>query len=278
MKINTATQLKDWIKNSAKKNNLDANTVLQNYMMERLLERISISKYRDNIILKGGFLIAAMVGIDMRSTMDMDTTLKGIPVSESKVREVVNEIISIDIDDNMRFTLKKINSIHDVSDYDDFRVSLLAEFFNIKVTMKIDITTGDIIIPKEVEYSFKLLFEDRHISIKAYNLNTIIAEKVESILDRNVSNTRARDFYDIYILLTLRKSDLNIKEVRQAIKRKADERGTANIIENRSALLEDISNSEDLQKIWKSYKRKYPYAKDIEFSDIIHQLEYLLNF
>ena len=249
MKINTATQLKDWIKNSAKKNNLDANTVLQNYMMERLLERISISKYRDNIILKGGFLIAAMVGIDMRSTMDMDTTLKGIPVSESKVREVVNEIISIDIDDNMRFTLKKINSIHDVSDYDDFRVSLLAEFFNIKVTMKIDITTGDIIIPKEVEYSFKLLFEDRHISIKAYNLNTIIAEKVESILDRNVSNTRARDFYDVYILLTLRKSDLNIKEVRQAIIRKADERGTANIVEKRSALLKDIADSMDLQKI-----------------------------
>ena len=278
MKINTATQLKDWIKNSAKKNNLDANTVLQNYMMERLLERISISKYRDNIILKGGFLIAAMVGIDMRSTMDMDTTLKGIPVSESKVREVVNEIISIDIDDNMRFTLKKINSIHDVSDYDDFRVSLLAEFFNIKVTMKIDITTGDIIIPKEVEYSFKLLFEDRHISIKAYNLNTIIAEKVESILDRNVSNTRARDFYDVYILLTLRKSDLNIKEVRQAIIRKADERGTANIVEKRSALLKDIADSMDLQKIWKSYQRKYPYAKDIEFSDIIHQLEYLLNF
>ncbi len=278
MKINTATQLKDWIKNSAKKNNLDANTVLQNYMMERLLERISVSKYRDNLILKGGFLIAAMVGIDMRSTMDMDTTIKGILVSESKVKEIIHEIISVDIDDNVKFSLKKISSIHDISDYDDFRVSLLAEFFNIRVTMKIDITTGDIIIPKEVEYSFKLLFEDRHINIKAYNLNTIIAEKVESILDRNVSNTRARDFYDVYILLTLRKSDINIKEVRQAIKHKAVERGTANVIENKDTLLKDITKSADLQKIWKSYKKKYPYAKDIEFIDIINQLEYLLNF
>lgn len=200
MKIGSPRQLKDWINNMSKENNLVANTVLQNFMMERLLERISVSKYKDNFILKGGFLIAAMVGIDMRSTMDMDTTIKGIPVTRDTIENILNEILSIDLEDNVNFKLKNINSIHDVSDYDDFRVSVEAQFFSIKVNMKIDITTGDVIIPREVEYSFKLMFEDRDISIKAYNLNTILAEKVESILARNVANTRARDYYDVYIL------------------------------------------------------------------------------
>lgn len=278
MKINSARQLKDWIKNTATKNNLAANTVLQTYMMERLLERISVSKYRDNFILKGGFLIAAMIGIDMRSTMDMDTTLKGISVDKDKITEIINEILLIDIEDNVEFTFKKIDSIHDISKYDDFRVSLEAKFFNIKVNIKIDITTGDIIIPKEIEYSFKLLFEDRYIAIKAYNLNTILAEKVESILARNVSNTRARDFYDVFIFLTLRSRDIKIEELRQAIWQKAEERNSTAFIENRRKHLNDITNSDDLLKIWNSYRDKYSYAEGIEFQDIIHQLEYILDY
>jgi predicted nucleotidyltransferase component of viral defense system len=221
LEINSARQLKAWIKNTANKNNLAANTVLQIYMMERLLERISVSKYRDNFILKGGFFIAAMIGINIRSTMDMDTTIKGISIDKNKITEIINEILLIDIEDNVEFTFKRINNIHDISKYGDFRVSIEAKFFNIKVIMKIDITTGDIIIPKEIEYSFKLLFEDRYIAIKAYNLNTILAEKVESILDRNVSNTRARDFYDVFIFLTLRSRDIKIEEARQAIWQKA---------------------------------------------------------
>ncbi|MGO3169264.1 nucleotidyl transferase AbiEii/AbiGii toxin family protein, partial [Senegalia sp. (in: firmicutes)] len=202
MKISSPRQLKDWINNMAKENNLISNIVLQNFMMERLLERIAISKYKDNFILKGGFLIAAMVGIDMRSTMDMDTTIKGITINREIIEEILNEIILIDLDDNVSFRLKDIKNIHDISDYDDFRVSVEAQFFTIRVNMKIDITTGDVIIPREVEYSFKLMFEERDISIKAYNLNTILAEKIESILARNVANTRARDYYDVYILLT----------------------------------------------------------------------------
>lgn len=220
MKISSPRQLKDWINNMAKKNNLVANTVLQNFMMERLLERISVSQYKDNFILKGGFLIAAMVGLDMRSTLDMDTTIKGIPVNLETMKEMLNEIFSMDLEDNVTFQLKNIKSIHDVSDYDDYRVSIEAQFFTIRVNMKIDITTGDVIIPKEVEYSFKLMFEERDISIKAYNLNTILAEKIESILARNVSNTRARDYYDVYILLTLRKNDVDIKSLQNAIRKK----------------------------------------------------------
>lgn len=149
MRVNSPRQLKDWINNTAKEKNLTANTLLQNFMMERLLERISVSKYKDNLILKGGFLIAAIIGINMRSTMDMDTTIKGIPVNRESVERILNEIFGIELDDNVTFRAKSIRSIHDVSEYDDYRVSVEAQFFTIKVNLKIDITTGDEIIPSK---------------------------------------------------------------------------------------------------------------------------------
>ncbi|TCK93157.1 nucleotidyltransferase AbiEii toxin of type IV toxin-antitoxin system [Natranaerovirga hydrolytica] len=272
MKIDSPRQLKDWINNMAKKNNIIANTVLQNFMMERLLERISVSKYKDHFILKGGFLIAAMVGIDMRSTLDMDTTIKGIPVTRETIEEILSEILLIDLDDNVSFSIKNIKNIHDVSDYDDFRVSVEARFFTIKVNMKIDITTGDVIIPSEVEYSFKLMFEERNISIKAYNLDTVLEEKIESILTRNVANTRARDYYDAYILLTLRRNDIDLESLRNAIKKKAEERNTLGYVENIDKYLKDIEESEDLQKVWVSYTKKYPYAEGIQFGEITNIL------
>jgi predicted nucleotidyltransferase component of viral defense system len=241
-------------------------------MMERLLERISISRYKDNFILKGGFLIAAMVGIDIRSTMDMDTTIKGIPVNRESIEKILNEIMSIELDDNVTFRLKAVKSIHDVSDYDDFRVSVEAQFFTIKANMKIDITTGDVIIPREVEYSFKLMFEDRNISIKAYNLNTILAEKIESILARNVANTWARDYYDVYTLLTLRRNDIDLDSLRNAIRKKAEERNTLVYVENCEKYLRDIEESGDLNTIWESYAQKFPYAEDIQFNEITKTL------
>ena len=275
--IHSPRQLKDWINNMAKKNNLVANTVLQNFMMERLLERISVSQYCDNFILKGGFLIAAMVGIDMRSTMDMDTTIKGIPVNSDEIQKILNEIISIDLEDNVAFNFKSIKSIHDITEYEDFRVSIEANFFTMRVNMKIDITTGDVIIPREVEYSFKLMFEDRNIAVKAYNLNTILAEKIESILARNVSNTRARDFYDVYILLTLRKCDVNTLELKESIWKKAEERNSTVYVENYKKYLNDISGSKDLFNIWNAYRKKYSYAEDIEFIAIIDILRNVLE-
>lgn len=268
MKFNSSRQLKDWINNMAKKNNLIANTILQNFIMERLLERISVSEYKNNFILKGGFLIAAIVGIDMRSTMDMDTTVKGVSVNQETVEEMLSKILSVNLDDNVIFKLKNIKSIHDVSDYDDFRVSIEAQFFTMRVNMKIDITTGDMIIPEEVEYSFKLMFEDRDISIKAYNLDTILAEKIESILARNIANTRARDYYDVYILLTLRRNDIDMESLRRAIRKKAEERNTLIYVDNSSKYVTDIEESEDLNAIWEAYTKKYPYAKDIVFLEI----------
>jgi len=277
MKISSPRKLKDWINNVAKENNLLANTVLQNFMMERLLERISISKYKDNFILKGGFLIAAMVGIDMRSTMDMDTTIKGIPANKEALEEILNEILSIELDDNVVFKLKAIKNIHDISDYDDFRVSVEAQFFTIKENIKIDITTGDVIIPREIDYSFKLMFEDRDISIKAYNLNTILAEKIESILARNVANTRARDYYDVYILLSLRRDDIDLESLRNAIRKKAEERNTLVYLENKEKYLKDIEESEDLSLIWDAYVHKFPYAEGIQFHVITNTLRGILE-
>jgi predicted nucleotidyltransferase component of viral defense system len=275
--ISSPRQLKDWIKNIAKKNNLAANTVLQNYMMERFLERVAVSRYRDNFILKGGFLIAAMVGIDARSTMDIDTTIKGLPVGEPEIRKIITDILSIPLNDNVTFAITSINPIHDEGGYEDFRVGIVATFFTMKVNMKLDITTGDVIIPREVDYYFKLMFEDRNIMIKAYNLNTILAEKIESILARNVSNTRARDYYDVYILRTTRAFDIQKLELHGAIKEKAKERGTLVYIEQHEKYLSAIRESIDLLTIWTTYANKYIYAEDITFEDIISCLENILS-
>jgi predicted nucleotidyltransferase component of viral defense system len=278
MKIGSPRQLKDWINNIAKENNLVANTVLQNFMMERFLERIAVSKYKDNFILKGGFLIAAMVGINMRSTMDMDTTIKGIPVNKEIIEKILNEIMSIDLDDNVEFKIKSIKNIHDVSDYDDFRVSAEVKFFTIIVHMKIDITTGDIIIPGEIEYPFKLMFEDRDISIKAYNLNTILAEKIESILSRNVANTRARDYYDVYILSKLRRRNIDLESLGNAIRKKVEERNTLVYLNKKDKYLRDIEESEYLKEVWESYTRKFSYAEGIRFDEIVNILKDILKY
>lgn len=278
MKFGSSRQLKDWINNIVKENNLVANTVLQNFMMERFLERIAVSKYKDNLILKGGFLIAAMIGINMRSTMDMDTTIKGIPVNKEIVEKILNEIMTIDLDDNVKFKLKNIKNIHDVSDYDDFRVSVEVKFFTIIVNIKIDITTGDVIIPGEIEYPFRLMFEERDILIKAYNLNTMLAEKIESILARNVANTRARDYYDVYILLKLRKRDIDFTSLGNAIRKKAEARNTLVYLTNKDKYLRDIEESEYLKEIWESYTRKFSYAEGIRFDEIVNILKDILTY
>lgn len=276
MTINSPRQLKDWINNRAKREGVIANTLLQSFMMERLLERIAVSDYRENFILKGGFLIAAMIGIDMRSTMDMDTTIKGISIDQQEIQKILSEITSIHLEDHVNFNIKGIKSIHDVSEYDDFRVSLEANFFTIKVNLKIDITTGDVIIPGEVDYGYKLMFEEREISIKAYNLNTILAEKIESILVRNISNTRARDYYDLHILTKLNNSVLDRDELKVAIRKKAEERDSTKYLDDYVVYLDSISESQELRKIWNDYSKKYPYAENIEFDQIIETIWNLL--
>jgi predicted nucleotidyltransferase component of viral defense system len=277
MIFKNATQLKDWIKNKSKQTGTPANVLLQNYMMERFLERVSLSEYRKNVILKGGFLIAAMVGINLRNTMDIDTTIKGLPVSREQIERMIRDIIEIEIDDEISFEIQSIKNIRDVNEYDDFRIVLNAVFYTIRVNVQLDITTGDVIIPQEVEYHYKLMFEERTIPVMAYNLYTILAEKIETILSRNVMNSRGRDFYDVYILISLYKEILSRAALVHAIRIKAEERDSVNAIEGHIKHLKDIADSPEMKKIWSQYTKNYAYAKGIDFQSILEQIMWVFE-
>ncbi len=275
MRFESAMQLKGWIKNKSKETGAPANALLQNYMMERLLERVSLSPYRENLILKGGFLIAAMIGVERRSTMDMDATIKGLSIDRDKLESMLREIVSIDADDGIVFEIHDMRNIRDISEYDDFRVSLQAAYHTIKVDMKLDVTIGDAIIPGAIEFPYKLMFEDRTIPVMAYNLYTLLAEKIETILSRNVANTRGRDFYDAYVLLSRNKDSLMREELLHALRVKAEERGSAPALENHAKHLREIADSPDIAKIWAMYAKNYSYAGGITLPDVIATIEWV---
>lgn len=266
--MKNAMQLKAIIKNLAKEKHISAQLVLQNYMLERLLERISLSKYQQNFILKGGFLIAAMVGLDTRATMDMDATIKGLPVGEQTIREMFEDICNVHIDDEVTFRFQSIVKIRPGDEYDGYRVSLFADYPPMAVPLKLDITTGDKITPREIEYRFKLLFEERSISVFAYNLETILAEKLETVIARGDLNTRLRDYYDIYILTKLQCGNIEIDALRDALKATARKRGSIGIIEEYSKIMETVMNSEIMQRQWDNYRKDFEYAEGIEFGEV----------
>ena len=230
MITNNPMQLKALIKKMAVEKKISAQMVMQNYMLERLLERISLSSHRSRFIFKGGFLIAAMVGLDTRATMDLDATVKGFALTTKSIQEIFAEICQIQIEDDVTFSIKRITDIRETDDYPGLRVSLSANYLPLQVPLTVDVTTGDIITSSEIEYSFRLLFDDRSISILAYNLETILAEKIESVLSRNVANTRPRDFYDIYILYTQYSVECNLDVLKQALRRTAEKRGSAMVL------------------------------------------------
>ena len=215
-------QLKAWIKNMSAKVDVNENIILQNYMLERLLERISVSKYKYKFILKGGMLISAIVGIDMRNTLDMDATIKGFDLKKDNLENILGDIFKIDLNDGVIFEFRGIKEIRQEDEYGGYRVSLDAKFDKLFIPMKLDITTGDVITPKEIKYKFDLMFENRSIEILAYNMETVIADKFETIISRNVDTTRARDFYDIYILWTTQQKNFDKKLLKQAIGVKID--------------------------------------------------------
>ena len=207
--MKNAMQLKSIIKNMSKEKGISAQLIMQNFMLERLLERISISKYQPHFILKGGFLIAAMVGLDTRATMDMDATIKGLSVTEELLVQMFMDICNIQIEDDVHFSFNKITEIRAEDKYSGYRISLTANYPPMAVPLKLDITTGDKITPKEIMYEFKLLLEDRAIKVLAYNLETVMAEKIETVITRGDQNTRPRDFYDIYILHELQGKNID---------------------------------------------------------------------
>ena len=270
-------QLKAIIKNLAKEKHISAQLVMQNFMLERLLERISVSKYQQNFILKGGFLIAAMVGLDTRATMDMDATIKGLPVNEQTIREMFGEICRIELDDDVSFSFRSIGEIREGDEYTGYRVSLLANYPPMAVPLKLDITTGDKKKTKEIEYRFKLLLENRSILVLAYNLETIMAEKLETVISRGDQNTRPRDYYDIYILTKLQYSNINIERLKKALSATTEKRGSSIVVKDYRRIMNTVENSDIMQRQWNNYQKDFDYATDILFKDVCEAVVKLMG-
>ena len=273
--IKTARQLKDLIRNLSRKKSADAQLLMRNYMMERFLDRISLSEYRDKFILKGGMLVAAMVGLDARSTMDLDATVKGTNVNVEDIENLISAIVSVPIDDGVKFQLKSISEIMDEAEYPGIRVNMTATFDGVVTPLKIDISTGDVITPGEVRYSFKLMLEERSIDIWAYNLETVLAEKLETIITRTTTNTRMRDFYDIYILEQLHGNTLNQQTLHDALLATAHKRETERRLTDAKDVLDEVESSPVMQKLWESYRRKFSYAAELEWNIIMEAIRSL---
>lgn len=273
--IKTARQLKDLIRNLSKEKSADAQILMRNYMMERFLERISLSEYRDNFILKGGMLVAAMVGLDARSTMDLDATVKGTNVDVTDIENLIASIITVPVEDGVTFQLKSISEIMDEAEYPGIRVIMVTTFDGVVTPLKIDISTGDAITPREVRYSFKLMLEDRSIDVWAYNLETVLAEKLETIITRATTNTRMRDFYDIYILKLLHGGDLNPVVFRDALLATAYKRETGRYLTDAKAVFQEVKDSHVMQNLWNAYRKKFSYAAELEWDLVMEAVRFL---
>ena len=273
--MKTSTQLKALIRNLSQKLNVEAEVLWRNFMIERFLERVAVSSYKRNFILKGGMLIAAMVGISTRTTMDLDATIKGHTLSEREIIAIIKDILNAPFDDGVIFSYQNIEEIREGAEYPGYRVSLSAVFDKTRQTVKIDITTGDIITPSEIEYSYKLMFEDRAIHLMAYNLETILAEKFEAIITRGIANTRMRDFYDIYILTATQ--SINIKTFNMALHKTVSKRNTINQMADIIETIKMIEMSSIMIDLWQRYQQKYTYATDIAWESVMKTIKDLYD-
>ncbi|MDU6630588.1 MAG: nucleotidyl transferase AbiEii/AbiGii toxin family protein [Lachnoanaerobaculum sp.] len=271
--IHSSKQLKDLIRNLSKEVGIEAHVLIRKYMMERFLERVSSSKYNGSFILKGGMLVAAFVGVEARATMDIDTTIKGIPVTIVDMERTITEISNIDLDDNVKFRIKKVSEIMDEAEYSGIRFSMDAVLDGAVIPLKIDISTGDVITPREIAYSYKLMFEDRTIPIMTYPIETVLAEKLETVISRSITNTRMRDFYDIHILL--KSQNINADILALALERTAKKRGNFSLLENAESVLKIVKSDEDMKRLWNIYQKKFKYAGEYTWDEVIHSVREL---
>ena len=271
--IHSSKQLKDLIRNLSKEVGIEAHVLIRKYMMERFLERVSSSKYNGSFILKGGMLVAAFVGVEARATMDIDTTIKGIPITIVDMERTITEISNIDLGDNVKFRIKKVSEIMDEAEYSGIRFSMDAVLDGAVIPLKIDISTGDEITPREIAYSYKLMFEDRTIPIMIYPIETVLAEKLETVISRSITNTRMRDFYDIHILLKSQNIDADILAL--ALERTAKKRGNFNLLENAESVLKVVKSDEDMKRLWDIYQKKFKYAGEYTWDEVIHSVREL---
>lgn len=274
----TPEQIKGRIKSVAKQNNADARTLMRIYMMERFLERLAQSEYRDNFIIKGGILVTAMIGVAHRSTMDIDTSMKNLNLSAEDALRVVNQVKDIDLDDGVSFEVKDVSNIMDEMEYPGIRVTMNANVGRLITPLKIDISTGDVITPRAIEFNYDLLLEDRSISLWSYNLETILAEKLQTVLARGILNTRMRDFYDIRMLLDTYEDKVNKVVLKDAFAATCKKRGTDHLQEQAEEIIKIIEADEQLQVLWRAYQKKYSYAAEIDYASVISGVRKLMDW
>jgi predicted nucleotidyltransferase component of viral defense system len=274
----TPEQIKGRIKSVAKQNNADARTLMRIYMMERFLERLAQSEYRDNFIIKGGILVTAMIGVAHRSTMDIDTSMKNLNLSAEDALRVVNQVKDIDLDDGVSFEVKDVSNIMDEMEYPGIRVTMNANVGKLITPLKIDISTGDVITPRAIEFNYDLLLEDRSISLWSYNLETILAEKLQTVLARGILNTRMRDFYDIRMLLDTYEDKVNKAVLKDAFAATCKKRETDHLQEQAEDIIKIIDADEQLQVLWRAYQKKYSYAAEINYASVISGVRKLMDW
>jgi len=266
-------QLKAKIRNISREKRISAQIILQNYMMERLLERISNSPYKSSFILKGGMLISAMIGLESRTTMDIDATIRNYPLTEKNIQRIFNEILALDINDGVSFKLKWINEIRENDIYSGFRISMDCFYDTLTVPIKVDLTSGDMITPHAIEYKYKLLMEERWISIYSYNLETILAEKIETVLFRGVLNTRSKDFYDIYKLSKLRGIGIDYSLCKKALIATMERRKSIDILSNSENILDFIRRDRFIRERWVKYQKEFNYVNEISFAEVMDEIK-----
>ena len=269
--------IKGKIRSLAEEKNLKSQEVLQIYFFERFIERLSKSKYKNSFVIKGGFLISFLISIENRTTMDMDLIVKGIALKEEKIKEIVQEIININVDDEIRFEIKDISYIREEDEYENFRISLIANVGKTKNPMKLDLTTGDAITPREIEYTYPCIFSKENIKIMAYPLETILAEKYETIIRRNIATTRMRDFYDLYTLYKLKKDEIDYKVLKEAIGRTSNKRRSDEIMQDYEEIIEDIKEDSYLRSLWEVYLSENRYIGDLTFDKVVDVVTILSN-
>ena len=271
--MKTSEQIKGAIRNISKKTGVNANSLLQMCLFEGILEKISKSKYKNHIILKGGLLISSLIGVEMRSTLDMDTTIRGLPMNEENISKILHEILEITIDADIVYRLIKLERIRKEDLYEDFCATITCRYGKINANLNIDITTGDIITPKEIQYSYEKILEEGSISILTYTIETIIAEKFETISSRNITTTRARDFYDLYMLYKIYKSKIDRNVLKEAITLTSQHRNSFSLVLQYKEIVKLFYQSNSLKNLWDKYIQNNPYAKEISFDDTISVYE-----
>ena len=271
----TPEQIKGRIKNVAKQNNADARILLRIYMMERFLERVANSKYADDFIIKGGILVTSLVGVSMRSTMDIDTSIRNRNLTEEDARKVIGEVIAVDMGDDVDFIIKDISNIMDEMEYPGIRIALDASIGQMSVPLKIDISTGDVITPKAISYEYKLMLEDRSINLWSYNLETILAEKLQTVLARGVLNTRMRDYYDIYTLTKIYNNKIDVAILCNAFEATCKKRESLDLVHDGGNIITSVAGDNELSDKWRAYQEKYTYAMDISYENVIKSVEEL---